>query len=145
MKKDKEVGTEALHAQNGDNHIVAVDKLRVLLLKDNGGWFAQGLEIDYAASGSNIDETKTNFETGFCKTVHEHLILHGTIDNLLKVAPQEAWAEFYKCPIDAVKQSYSCFQFHTVEKALFLPEGIAFPFNEISFISREPIEEAMAA
>ena len=144
MKKVKNTGAEALHAKNGDDHIVAVEKLRVLLLKEEGGWFAQGLEIDYAASGSSIEETKTNFETGFCKTVHEHLVMHGTIDNLLKVASQEAWAEFYKCPNEAVKQSFSCFQFHNVEKELSLPEGIAFPFSEISFISREP-QEVMAA
>ena len=133
MQKNKEVETEALH--HGDNNIAAADILRVLLLKDAGGWFAQGLEIDYAAGGSNIAETKTNFETGFCKTVHEHLILHGTIDNLLKVAQREALDEFYK---------YSCFSFHVVEKkSLFLPRGIAFPFSEIAFISRE--EEAVAA
>jgi len=96
MKKQT-VGASALHAHVGDHHAVGVLSLRVLLVEDTSGWFAQGLDIDYAASGSDVDEVKKNFEDGFCATVHEHLVMHGSIERLLKPADQDAWKEFYEC------------------------------------------------
>lgn len=134
----KETVAEAIHAQDGDDHVVTVSHLRVMLSKDDTGWFAQGLEIDYAAAGADMEETKKNFETGFFKTVHEHLELHGSIEKLLIVAPQEAWAEFFKKPKDSVAQSFSCFQFHSIIEGLSLPKNFEFPFDRIAFITRGP-------
>ena len=127
-------GAAALHAQVGSTHAVGVLALRVLLVEDTSGWFAQGLDIDYAACGSSVEEVKKAFEVGFCSTVHEHLIMHGTIERLLKPAQQEAWKEFYESPKAA--QSYSCIQLHstTQEEQLRLAEN--FPFDSIVFLEK---------
>jgi hypothetical protein len=145
--KKKPAKLLALHATSeGGDHLVAVKKLHVLLSKDGPGWFAQGLEIDYAACGASVEETKKNFETGFCKTIYEHLVVHGDIERFLKVASQEAWAEYYACPNDATKQVYSSFQFHKKAAcdSAAMPD-IEFPFAGISFVSKEQLPLAAAA
>jgi hypothetical protein len=121
--------TEAVHAKDGDQHIFGVKALRVLLIKDEASWFAQGLEIDYAACGNSVEQVKKNFEDGLEKTVHEHLVMHGAIDKLLKIAPQEAWDEYFKAQTDCVKARYTAIQFHTVN-------ANALPFTEVQFIER---------
>lgn len=128
--------TEAVHAQDGEMHVVGVKALRVMLLADEGGFFAQGLEIDYAACGATIEEAKNNFESGLEKTVHEHLVMHGGITKLLKLAPQEAWDLFINAPKDSLKASFTTLQFHQVKKEA------GFPFNKLEFV--EP-HYAMAA
>ena len=106
----KEHQTFAAHAHDGEGHHAVATALRVMLSPDSGGWFAQGLEIDYAACGATIEEAKKNFEHGFCSTIHEHLRLHGTLDHFVKLAGEDAWAEFFKAPKDSVKQTFTCVQ-----------------------------------
>lgn len=135
MKKTMKSVTEAIHAKKGDEHLFGVKALHVLIIKDGDGWFAQGLEIDYASAGSSVAEAKKTFETGLEKTVHEHLIMHGGIEKLLKVAPQEAWEEYNKTQPDCLKTAYSAVQFHTVKNKTL-------PFTGIQFI--EQIEQLAA-
>jgi len=72
---------------------VVVWNLHVIVTNDDGGWFAQGLEIDYAAQGTSLDEVKKNFEDGLAATIQAHLTLHDNLDQFLKPAPQEIWQE----------------------------------------------------
>lgn len=127
----KQHGTKAFHARSGDIHVVGVSALRVLILQDGENWFAQGLEIDYAASGTSKDDVKSKFEKGLCDTVSEHLLLHGTIEKFLKVAPQEAWSEYYKLGESAEFTTIQIFK-----RTLAAPDRHEphFPFREIKFI-----------
>lgn len=136
MSKDE--SAEAIHLPNGDQHIVGIKALKVLLSNDCGMWFAQGLEIDYASAGETIEEAKVNFESGLKKTVTEHLKLHGSIDNLLKIAPQEVWDEYYGTQYTCERQKYSTIQFHDLcsDKEL-VSNKTYFPFKEIAFIEQE--------
>lgn len=143
MKKPSKKGvakkaaeTQALHVQNGDQHIVGLEALRVLLTKDGDSWFAQGLEIDYAAAGDTIDDVKSNFEAGLRFTVREHLKMHGHIKNVLKVADQDAWAEFLnaKASEDCLKQRFTTIQVHSIvvkKEEIKIPR---LPFKEIAFL-----------
>lgn len=83
----------AIHAehQDGVHHIVGLGNIRVILMPDNDGWFAQGLEIDYAAQGENIEDAKHQFEEGLDATIREHLRVHNDIRRLLVVAPNDIW------------------------------------------------------
>lgn len=130
---------EAIHVPNGDQHIVGIKALKVLLSNDCGMWFAQGLEIDYASAGNTIEEAKDKFESGLKKTIAEHLILHGSIENLLKIAPQEVWDEYYGAKFVCKRQKYSTVQFHDLcEKNDHLEfDKTQFPFNEIAFIEQK--------
>ena len=83
----------AIHAadKDGRHHVVGLGNIRVLLLPDGGAWFAQGLEIDYAAQGETLEEAKKEFEDGLEAMVQEHIRVHGNIRKLLQVAPNEMW------------------------------------------------------
>lgn len=138
--------TSVIHAKVGNNHLVGLKALRVLLLKDGDGWFAQGLEIDYAACASDIEKVKKNFEVGLALTMKEHLTMYGNLEKLLKVAPQEAWKEYLDAPPKAVKAEYSTVEAYNISKQVKVPAGgTGFPFDAIQFIQPQKEAEAVAA
>lgn len=79
------------HADTGDQHAVFVNALRVVVTQDEGQWFAQGLELDYAAAGSSEEDAKMRFAQGLGATINEHIQIYGNIEKIVKVAPQDAW------------------------------------------------------
>lgn len=134
--------TETLHISDGKHHVVAVKALQVLLSNDGDGWFAQGLQIDYAACGSTIDEAKKNFEEGLAQTIVEHVRMYGEIDRLLKVAPQEAWEEYLQAPAEAIRAGYSAIEaFSSVARRIGHEAAVKakdwLPFDAIHFLSRQ--------
>ncbi len=132
---------EAIHLQSGDQHVVGVKSLSVLLCEDDGAWFAQSLEIDYAAAGQTVEEAKENFELGLDATIAEHLKLHGSIKELLKIAPQHAWDAFYAADPSSLKQKITTINFHNLENLnvenICADKVVSFPFKEIKFL--EPL------
>ena len=82
--------------ENEDHHTVIVEYLRVVISQDEDLWFAQGLELDYAAAGDTLDDVKERFHQGLAATFKEHLKIYGTVENLLRVAPQETWDTWLK-------------------------------------------------
>ena len=85
----------ALHAKakHGDGHIVGLLGLRVVLIEEDGAWFAQGIDIDYLAQGDDIEDAKKQFEVGLTATVELHLKKFRGIQRLLRVAPVEVQRE----------------------------------------------------
>ena len=81
----------AVHVEKESAHLVGLGKIRVIVFKEDGAWIAQGLEIDYAASGTTKGEAQKNFEIGLEGTVDLHIKIHNGIESLLKVAPAEIW------------------------------------------------------
>ena len=79
------------HPQPDDEPATIETTLRVLLLRDGTQWVALGLELDYAASGHDVDDVKDRFEKGLEATVNEHVSVHGSVEKLLNTAPQETW------------------------------------------------------
>ncbi|MEA1053427.1 hypothetical protein U5801_27015 [Lamprobacter modestohalophilus] len=78
----------ALHASdNQDNHWVSINNLRVLVTERDGDWFAQGVDLDYAACGRSLDEVKRNFERGLAGTINLHLKRFNCLERLLKITP----------------------------------------------------------
>ena len=122
--------TIALHGKAGSNHFVGIGNLRVIICNESGHWFAQGLEIDYAADGNSFADVKKNFETGLKGTIGLHLQSYGKLDNLLKVAPPEAWNEMLK---DGKKMRHTQVSFHTVMEEQI---PVDFPFGAIDYLER---------
>ena len=142
---EKQACTTAIHAKDGNNHCVTLSALRVMLLEDSSGWFAQGLEIDYAASGATIDEVKKKFETGFSATLREHLKMFGSIERFLSPANGDAWKEFYHMPKNADCQTYSCIEFHKIDEEIGDKTGsMKLPFDQIAFLSQQPQQQREA-
>lgn len=126
-----------IHQQDDNNqHVVGISDLRVMLVEDDGSWFAQGMDIDYAAQGSTIEEAQENFARGLQLTVRAHLISYGGIDRLLgDPAPKEIWREFQTAVV-ARKMRYSFVaSFDLSEVADDLDKrGLAFPYERIAFM-----------
>ena len=112
----------AIQTAKGSTHLVGIGNLRVMIIKDDGSWFANGLEIDYAAQGSSINDVKRRFERGLAATIHEHLKMYGSIDKLLKPAPGNVWVAL----MDAAKMKrfYSQVSVHQIK---------ALPFENIQY------------
>ncbi len=136
----KRLSTEVLHAEDGNKHLVGVKDLHVMLLKDGDSWFAQGIEIDYAASGESLSEAKKNFEDGLAMTIKLHIAKHGTIEKMLRPAPPASWKEFYESPADS-KALYSTVEAYEVLKRApsIAKSAVPFGFGRLLFIKAEPV------
>ena len=117
------------HADAGDQHAVLVNALRVVVTQDEGHWFAQGLELDYAAAGTSEEDVKTRFAQGLGSTINEYLQIYGSIEKIVKVAPQEAWDLWlvgdHQCTLDHVSV-------HNLRESA--PAVGKLPFSGIAFL-----------
>lgn len=121
--------TTALHgSDDSGTHVVGVGNLRVVLIPDGKYWFAQGLEIDYAAQGDSVEDAQENFQNGLSATIHEHLKVYGTIEGMLRVAPQEAWALVLNA--NAKPHEFTQVSRHRIPDT----ETTPLPFRDIQFI-----------
>jgi hypothetical protein len=89
MNSDAMPEAVALHGKSpdGKNHIVGLWNIRVLICPDGPAWFAQGIDIDYAAQGNTLDDVKLRFQEGLRATIEQNLKTYDTIERLLAFAP----------------------------------------------------------
>ena len=72
-----------------------IGEVRVVVYPSaDGGWIAQGLEIDYTAQGESLEEAKQNFSEGLDRTLVLNYAETGTIDGILNRAPDEFFELF---------------------------------------------------
>lgn len=130
------------HLSAGDaQHIVAA-QLRVLIVPDEEGlgYVAQGLEIDYVATGHTLEEVKANFAEGLLRTVEAYLHRDRPLSALFSKGrtPPEAWQQWLK---SERKDMLNCATL--VDLRGRLPEGTPF-FEALAF--RQPeVEPARAS
>ena len=126
---------ETVHVKSGDSHVVGIANLKVVLVHEEGSWFAQGLDIAYSAEGNDLDAVKTAFETGFCATIHEHLKVYANLDKFLVPAPPEIWKEMFYEPSSDLK-SYTQLSYHDLSAHQV---ATRLPYNAIQYILREKV------
>jgi hypothetical protein len=102
---------------------VGLGNIRVIIVPDGSAFFAQGLEIDYAAQGASIAEVKQNFEIGLEATIEQHLKIYGNIKSLLQPAPPAVWQEFVR-EKTALRSKYSQISGYEVHHQALPYEGI---------------------
>jgi hypothetical protein len=130
---------EAVHGHNEDRHVVEIGNLRVLVTEQNGEWFAQGVEIDYAASGWSLEEAQLRFERGLSATVDLHLRQFDSIERLLKFAPESVWCQL-KAP-----QTFD-FSLMTIHDLSGLGNSMRrLPFDRIAYLPKTRTRHAAAA
>lgn len=130
----------AIHAADGQHHAVILDKLRVLIVQDKDGcWFAQSMDIDYAASGMSLQEAQQNFELGLIHTIKAHIKKFGHIQHLMRSPEPQDWIPLL--------QKEGCGDYeHTMITTHSLSENHdleALPFKQIEFLS--PCQDNLAA
>jgi len=111
-----------------DKHVVGVGSLRVLLYPEDGGWCAQGIEIDYTSCGDTVEEAKRRFVNGLADTIRFNLELHGNVDNILRYAPQDARER---------AEAESC---HLLDLEVFHEDS--FPFHGLAYLKEGSLEVA---
>jgi hypothetical protein len=78
----------AEHYREDDHEYVKIGALNVLVTQDGDWWFAQGLEIEYAAQGKSLEEVAENFGQGLATTAHAYLEEFGSIEKMLRPSPE---------------------------------------------------------
>lgn len=116
---------------NDGTAVISIGPLRVVVIPDGKFWFAQGLEIDYAAQGKSLEEVKQNFQEGLTGSVHENLKRFGTIRKLMRPAPPDVWVEMLYGPLSAESQKFMFIQ----ETVHIIPE-LKKLFEKIEFIQQ---------
>ncbi|MCI0562114.1 MAG: hypothetical protein MN733_26810 [Nitrososphaera sp.] len=116
--------SHALHAQDDDRHTVFLGNLSVLVSHEGDEWFAQGVEVDYGAAGDSLEDVQRRFESGLEATIHAHIDRFGTIERLLKFAPESEYREL----TEAEPYQFALITFHQVPAP--------FPFKGITYLGR---------
>ncbi len=127
--------TTVVQVSKGDDHVVGIGNLRVLITQDGSAWSAQGLEIDYTAQGDSVEEAKKRFADGLRATVRENLRICGTLEPLLQVAPSECWREFFELASREERKRFSQVSVHRVETNDALD---TLPWNKIEYLEKLP-------
>ncbi|SRR5258706_3037598 len=94
MQKQADHVHHSASNEHFDAHLVAVWNLRVWVTEEDGVFFAQGLEVDYAAQGSSLKEVMDTFFEGFTRTIDAHLREYGDISNFLKPVSASVLMDF---------------------------------------------------
>lgn len=141
VARKRNPATTAFHGEaiDGIHHLAGIGDLRVVIVPDGDFWFAQGLEIDYAAQGKSVKDAKRKFTTGLSATIEEHLCIYGNIEKLLRVSPTEVWKENL-LSAGAIPKRYSTFCLYHVEREA-IPAAIenVLPFQGINYLEvRKP-------
>ena len=113
-----------------ESYKIPIGNLRVAIFEEDGVWFAQGLEVDYFAQGENINDVQYRFYYGLKATTELHLEAHGSLGGMLKVAPQEAWDDFYGLEPTCVTYSVITFPFPYSRIEYFMRVSTTKPVQE---------------
>ena len=120
----------AVHSVTEDGaQVVGFGNIHVLLIEEDGQWYAQCLEVDHRALGGSFDDAGKNFEVGLLSTIRADIRKHGSIAPLLIPAP-EIWKETLHP--NAKARRFSCASIHLGE---ILGDVMNFlPFNGINYL-----------
>ena len=135
--------TRAAHIKNktsrGNADVVAIQDLHVMLVHEDGVWFAQGIEIDYLSQGSSIEEAKLFFEKGLEETIDLNLKELGHIYGILRWAPEDVLAEYAKAKQES-KLAFSTLIIRTVKRRGISRRSkqLELPFDRINIAYVQP-------
>lgn len=95
-------------------------------------WYAQGLDVDFAASGKSLDDVQRRFSRGLHSTLVAHLNKYGNASRLHRT-PRSVWKRFFDDEM---------YHVHLISVESF-PDAQAedFPYTELAYIeqSREQV------
>ena len=115
---------------HGEDHAVGIGDLRVTIVQeDEGCWFAQGLEVDFAEQGDSLADVRERFEASLADTIREHIEVRGNIRALLRLAPEDVWASFY----DGVAERFTR---HCAAAVRLLPEADRMQDRRVPFFDK---------
>lgn len=132
MTKPKAKQVVVTHHQTDHGQHMVAAQLRVLITPaEEGGYVAQGLEIDYCSTGKTVDEVQNNFARGFILTIEALIKRERPLGALFKSqTPPEAWQEY----IDSTRQD-ELICGTVVDLSQEMPANIGIPYSALAFCS----------
>jgi len=138
MSKNKG-GVVHTHSKNSMSHVVGIGNLRVIVTNNDGSWFAQGLEIDYAAEGKSLKDVQNRFAEGLSATIHENLRRFGSLENLIRPAPRDVWRGFLEAACERFHhEQVTTHEFKLAQTGATKQEPMPFPFAGIDYFEQRP-------
>lgn len=131
MKKSTKV--VLTHSDSGRDHSVEAE-LRVLVVPDShGGFIAQGLDIDYVASGATEEDARSRFANGFIATIRSFIRRQRPLDGLFKTqAPAEARQAYFAASTQHVFRCAIKQQLEDIPLDFGVPRALAFASSPIA-------------
>jgi len=106
--------------------------LRVLITRDDSGWYAVGLDLYFAEQGTSARDVRQRFERSLTDTLREHLRLRGDILELMCFAPRSDLLEYY-----AAAAAEQRFHLRVGDASSLLPEGAKVTFfDKIRYLTQ---------
>ncbi len=114
-----------------DVHHAVVAQLRVLICPaDEGGYVAQGLEIDYCAAGATVEEVQERFAKGLLRTAESYVKRGRSLSGMMAAkTPADVWDEYLALQAND-QHELTCATFVEYDPAS-LPAGM--PFTSLAF------------
>ena len=111
------------HADDGDTVTAALNVL--VCPAEEGGFIAQGIEIDYLATGATEELAREHFAEGFSLTVASYLKRKRPLDGLFKTrTPAEFIKQYFAAPTQPV---FVCLiEQKQMPKTTGIPQKLAF-------------------
>lgn len=122
---------------DGSSQLVGIGPLRVVIVPDGDLFFAQGLEIDYSATGDSIENVKVNFERGLRRTIGEHLSRPKGLAPFIQPAPPSVWKELLYCD-GAISDVLWQVSKHKIA------DDVDLPFSDFMYMQRPSAERVVA-
>lgn len=117
----------AIHVCDEHNkHTIAMQYIRVLIVQDDDNtWYAQSMDIDYAASGTTLENVQENFAKGLIGTLKANLEKFGHIRRVMESPPLSDWVHL----LTQNPQTYAhnnVSSHHVIESPAYVEEDIEF-------------------
>jgi len=91
------------HHRSGDSDTVTAALNVLVCPAEEGGFIAQGIEIDYLATGATEDLAREHFADGFAMTISAYLNKGRSLDGLFKSrTPAEFIKKYFSAPSQPV-------------------------------------------
>lgn len=121
------------HLHSADGQVVGAALNVLVLPSKDGGFVAQGIEIDYTASGSTEEAAREHFAQGFCSTIVSYLARGRAFDGLFKTSTPREYVQAYYS--GKFRQVFACTVTECKPDVVF-PEGLPVP-ERINFMQVE--------
>jgi hypothetical protein len=83
------------HVQGDHGQAVAAELHVLIMPGEDGGFIAQGIEIDYVAAGATEEEVQDHFAKGFCATIVSYLKRGRDLSGLFKTDTPAQYRKAY--------------------------------------------------
>jgi predicted RNase H-like HicB family nuclease len=134
MKRLLKTPSCVAHVADGNNHGVAAALNVLIVPAAEGGYYAQGIEIDFAATGKTEEEVREHFQESFVATIRRYIDRGRSLSGLFKASTPPEYRQAYFS--GSSRQVFVCAIGH---EQTGLPDDASIP-GVLNFITKDRAE-----